>query len=208
MSIGSVAAHEDYNCVRNVTFSNITFHHPLKSIYIKTNPGTTESMEPGSGGEITNILYENIKIYNPVWWNIYIGPQQQKQPDGRGPGCMLYPLNKDCETQPLVTIANVTLRNIESHGGLLPAGILRCNETHPCTDIVFDNVKSHSIWRYLGFSYITENMQGTAVNSKPNPGFDGDTSLPSSPDMLEQAITMLTEYVITTWVGIFTNKEA
>lgn len=36
---------------------------------------------------------------NPVWWNIYIGPQQQKQPDGGGPGCMVYPLKENCPTQ-------------------------------------------------------------------------------------------------------------
>lgn len=76
MSIGSVAPNDNYNCVRNISFTNITFNHPLKSIYVKTNPGTTTSMLPGSGGEITNILYENIVIHNPIWWNIYIGPQQ------------------------------------------------------------------------------------------------------------------------------------
>lgn len=75
MSIGSVPAREAYRCVSDVTFSNITFHEPLKAIYIKTNPGTTSSMEPGSGGLIKNITYENIVIHNPVWWNIYIGPQ-------------------------------------------------------------------------------------------------------------------------------------
>ena len=74
MSIGSVSPSDSYSCVRNVHFSNITFHHPYKSIYIKTNPGTTTSMLPGSGGEITNITYTNITIHNPIWWNIYIGP--------------------------------------------------------------------------------------------------------------------------------------
>jgi polygalacturonase len=78
MSIGSVSPTDDYNCVRNVSFSEVTFHHPFKSIYIKTNPGDTTSMLPGSGGEISNITYQNFKITNPIWWNIYIGPQQQK----------------------------------------------------------------------------------------------------------------------------------
>jgi len=43
----------------------------MKAIYVKTNPGN-------GTGEIKDILYENIKIHFPVWWNIYIGPQQQK----------------------------------------------------------------------------------------------------------------------------------
>ena len=76
MTIGSVPARDEYNCVRNITFENIRFYYPLKAVYIKTNPGTTTSMLPGSGGIITNVLYENLFIYKPVWWSIYIGPQQ------------------------------------------------------------------------------------------------------------------------------------
>ena len=74
MTIGTVVPHDSYGCIRDVHFSNITFHHPCKAIYIKTNPGETTSMLPGSGGEITNITYTNIDIHFPLWWNIYIGP--------------------------------------------------------------------------------------------------------------------------------------
>ena len=69
MTIGTVPPNPDVNCVRNVTFKNIDFNYPLKAIYIKTNPGIGK-------GIIENILYEDIKIKDPVWWNIYIGPQQ------------------------------------------------------------------------------------------------------------------------------------
>ena len=75
MTIGSVPPRDSYSCVRNITFDNITFHHPIKAIYVKTNPGNTTSMLPGSGGEITSIVYSNILIHFPIWWNIYIGPQ-------------------------------------------------------------------------------------------------------------------------------------
>ena len=75
LSVGSVPPHDKYNCIKNVTFHDITMHHPIKAIYVKTNSGTTESMLPGSGGEITDITYENIDIHRPVWWGIYIGPQ-------------------------------------------------------------------------------------------------------------------------------------
>ena len=52
----------------------------MKGIYVKTNSPDKgfNKTEPGSGGEITNIHYENIDIHNPLWWGIYIGPQQQK----------------------------------------------------------------------------------------------------------------------------------
>lgn len=75
LSVGSVPASDKYNCVNNITFSNSKFYHPIKAIYVKTNPGTTKSMAPGSGGIISNILYENLEIWRPIWWTIYIGPQ-------------------------------------------------------------------------------------------------------------------------------------
>lgn len=75
LAIGSVSPHEDHACIRNVTFKDSKLHHPFKAVYIKTNPGTTSSMLPGSGGEITDITYDNIEIHMPIWWGIYIGPQ-------------------------------------------------------------------------------------------------------------------------------------
>jgi len=69
MTIGSVPPNGNHACVRNVTFKNIVFWFPIKAIYVKSNPGNS------GDGIIENILYENIKIFNPIWWNIYIGPQ-------------------------------------------------------------------------------------------------------------------------------------
>ena len=72
MAIGSLPPSEKHNCVRNVTFRNIEFHYPFKALYLKTNP-----IHPGAhneSGEITNILYHNIKINYPIWWGVYIGP--------------------------------------------------------------------------------------------------------------------------------------
>jgi len=98
MTIGSVPPSDNFACVRDVSFSNVVFWYPIKAIYVKTNPGNHGS------GIIANIHYENITMHYPIWWAIYIGPQQQEQPDGVGPGCMLYPLVPVCETQPRVPI--------------------------------------------------------------------------------------------------------
>ena len=68
MTIGTVPPNVNFNCIRNITFKNIEMFEPIKSIYIKTNPG-----EFGSG-VIEYVLYENITINNAIWWNIYIGP--------------------------------------------------------------------------------------------------------------------------------------
>lgn len=68
-------------------------------------------------------------------WPIYIGTQQQEEPGGVGNG--LWP-----HTEPLCTVANVTLRRIAARGGSWPqsAAVIRCNATNPCTNILLDNV--------------------------------------------------------------------
>lgn len=60
MSIGSVPPNPNINCIRNITFRNITFETPLKAIYIKPNPGNSGT------GTISNILYENIEIHEAL----------------------------------------------------------------------------------------------------------------------------------------------
>ena len=52
-SIGSVPPHANHNCVRNVSFVNISMPRTAKGIYVKSNP----QCEAGSTAEITNILY-------------------------------------------------------------------------------------------------------------------------------------------------------
>lgn len=100
MSIGSISPSKRYNCIKNVTFRNVEMRKPWKGIYIKTNPGDE------GAGIVSNIVYENFTMDGPRWWAIYIGPQQMKEPDGDGPGCMIYPLDPKgkCTTQPLVTV--------------------------------------------------------------------------------------------------------
>jgi len=64
----------------------------------------------------------------------------------------------------------------------LPPGVLRCNETNPCTGMVFEDVHITGWWdsllgRLLGVNnFITENMEGSVVRSHPNPGFDKSDS--------------------------------
>lgn len=136
----------------------------MKAIYIKTNPGTSGT------GEVRDVIFENIKIHNSIWYAIYIGPQQQKQPDGRGPGCMTYPFDK-CDTQALIDIRNITLKNVESTGGLLPPGVIRCNATNPCKDINLIDVKMNGWWKDMNWTFISEYADGKVENVYPDPGF-------------------------------------
>lgn len=62
LTIGSIIPNDKFNCVRNVTFKDSKMYHPFKGIYVKNNPGVTESMLPGSGGSISDVVYSNIEI--------------------------------------------------------------------------------------------------------------------------------------------------
>lgn len=160
-TIGSVPPSDHHACVRRVHFKDVKFDYPMKAIYVKTNPGS-------GTGEIKDILYENIKIFFPVWFGIYIGPQQQEQPDGGGPGCMTYPL-QSCQTQPLIDVRNITLKNVTSESGLLSPGIIRCNSTNPCEEINFIDVNIDGWWKDMNWTFISEYAHGSAVNSYPDP---------------------------------------
>jgi polygalacturonase len=71
MTIGSVPPATTHACIKNVLFRNVKMDRPIKGIYLKSNPGDV------GDGEIRNITYENFVMDEPVWWAIYIGPQQQ-----------------------------------------------------------------------------------------------------------------------------------
>ena len=89
---------------------------------------------------------------------------------------MLYPFYGECLTQPRVTIRNITVRNVDIHGGVFTPGIIRCNETNPCTDFTFENVKVTGWFSEKKLGYITENVYGSAINVIPDPGFNSSTS--------------------------------
>ena len=135
----------------------------IKAIYIKPNPGDNGM------GLIEGITYENIEIYEALWWAIFIGTQQQNQPHGGADtGCsFLYPLpGQKCMANPHVTVRDITLRNVTIHGGLLSPGIFLCNESNPCTNLVFDglNVYDKSSWP-VPEGFLCINFHGHAVNS-------------------------------------------
>ena len=162
LSVGSVRPSATINCVRNVTFTNITLTSPIKGIHVKPNPGTVGT------GVIDDITYENITATDPLWWGIFVNPQQQVQPGGgTNTGCdFLFPLpNTTCPTQPRVPVTRLTLRNIYVTGALLSPGLLRCNSTGPCSGWRFENVNvtSSTNWPAGPAFYCSE--KGSIVNS-------------------------------------------
>lgn len=158
MSIGSVPPSRDVHCIEDVTFRNIVFDQPLKMIYVKTN--SQEEPGPAGTGYVRNVTYENIVGRDPVLWPVYIGPQQQRQPDGSGDG--IWP-----PTQPLITIDGVTLRNVTTTGDLVGAGVIRCDKRNPCRNIVLEDVHLSGWWPRDG--YICQEAYGECVDCEPRP---------------------------------------
>lgn len=147
IAMGSVPSNSLHNCIDKVIVRNIAFHHPFKSIYIKSNPdvpSSTASSPINNTGLISNIIYD---ITNSIWWPIYIGLQQQKQPPGKNEtkgfstGCpFAYPLLK-CKTNPRVTFANITLRNVDIVDSKWPwSGSIVADPSNPATGFVFENI--------------------------------------------------------------------
>lgn len=122
-------------------FRNITMPKTGKGVYIKSNP----SCGPGKTAEITDIVYENITMYRPEWWAIWIGPQQQQEPGSSlGDRCALnYPIEDHCPTQGCVTFSGITLKDIVVIEPWLAPGVILGNASNPIQGLVMDNVVFH-----------------------------------------------------------------
>jgi hypothetical protein len=109
-------------------------------LYIKSNPGANGK------GIIEDITFENIVIEQALWWTLWVGPQQQNQPNDNstGTGCnFLFPFIPICPTQPLVSINKITLKNVIAIDTLPlfeSPGVILCSALNPCTNIVVNNV--------------------------------------------------------------------
>ena len=134
LSIGSVPPTPEGSCIRNITFRDSVAVEPLKFIYIKTGESKGDEGENRSA-LIENIYYRNLTAHSPVAWSIYLGPQQQSEPDGTGEGWFGVP------TEPRVTVRNIFFEDITVKGSTLRAGLLRCNSSNPCTGVHFKNVR-------------------------------------------------------------------
>eukprot|EP00056_Hartaetosiga_gracilis_P006791 m.100842 g.100842 ORF g.100842 m.100842 type:complete len:448 (-) comp12559_c0_seq1:1399-2742(-) len=136
LTIGSVGASDAHTCVRNITFRDSVMHNTFKGIYMKSRPSGTST----STGEITDVLYHNITIYNPTQWAIWIGPQQA----GYGGACSLLwpedPLSK-CPVPENMTWKNITLSDVTVHNPMYSPGVIMGNDTNPMLDVTFSNVK-------------------------------------------------------------------
>lgn len=183
-SIGSVAPHDFHRCLDNVTFRNITMPGTGKGIYIKSDWGGFECYN--QTGQATNILYENIKLYEPFWWPIWIGPQQQHQPNSKlNMKCGLtWPIEPHCPVPGCIQMENITLRNIKILNPVISPAVILGNATFPMKNVVIEDLRvtesKTKIWlgkwpfhesHYPWHGRIKcEHASGSYRNSHPVPG--------------------------------------
>jgi hypothetical protein len=69
-----------------------------------------------------------------------------------------------------VTVDGVFLRNVNIYGGILSPGLIVCNVTNPCTNLVFDNVNVYDRSYFpVKEGFYCENGSGYAKNSNLYP---------------------------------------
>jgi polygalacturonase len=122
--------------VNNITFRDCILENTFKGIYMKTR--WSDSGPVGEAASISNVLYENITINNPVNWGLWMGPAQQT-----GQPCdIVWPMveKSECIMSGYQTWTNITLRNIRVNNPKKSPGLLMGNASNPMTNVVFDNV--------------------------------------------------------------------
>ena len=141
-SVGSVGPSPNNPCVDRVVFRNLSMPYSGKGVYVKSNANPCDD-QGISTSTLSNILFENVHVYRPAWWSVWVGPQQQSEPhepDANSGKCSLaYPLVPHCPTQACAFFRNITLKDVVVEDPLLSPGVLLGNTSNPM-QVHFDNV--------------------------------------------------------------------
>jgi len=102
----------------------------------------------------------NAKNYFCMEWPLFVGTQQQLEPDGSGSGIW-------AATEPRVDVRGVTFKDVKAHGGTWPmsAGVVRCNATNPCAGLVFEDVVLDADAYVRGRRYVCDIKRGAGGTS-------------------------------------------
>ena len=157
LTIGSIGG----SINRNITFRNCYMHRTYKGIYLKFR----------GNGLVADVLYENITMFEPEQWPIWIGPAQQADSVDicKANPCSLcwpdIPL-AECNMPANASYVNITLRNIVIIDPVEATGVIMGSSTNPIQNILFDNVvftNSTSDW------YVCENVESGYITDGTTP---------------------------------------
>lgn len=157
--IGSIGK----SLVNNITFKDSVMYSTFKGIYLKTR--WYDDAPLGEAASISNILYQNITMYSPQQWAIWIGPAQQT-----GQHCPLYwpgTPHSECLMSGTQTWTNITLRDITIYDPVRSPGVLIGNSTNPMKNVVFENVvvKNAGSYPWGDQFYDCSNIEGFAIGT-------------------------------------------
>ena len=141
LALGSIRAREDHTCIRNITFRNAYMHNTVKGIYLKTRSGYDGPGDYASG-IVEDVLFENVTMFEPKQWPIWIGPNQAAYADAcalEWPYCPVGVLCR-CPVPAEISVKNITLKDIKIIRPDGSPGLVMANSTNPFERITFDNV--------------------------------------------------------------------
>ncbi|CAJ0951810.1 unnamed protein product, partial [Mesorhabditis belari] len=129
--IGSIGG----STVRNITFRDSYLHRTYKGIYTKFR----------GPGLIQDVIYENITMFEPEQWPIWIGPAQQADDVDvckADPCSLCWPQDPkaECNMPAEAQYINIVLRNIRIINPKNGTGVIIGSQTHPIQNLTFDNV--------------------------------------------------------------------
>ena len=156
ITIGSIGN----SLVQNITFRHCIIYKGWKGIYLKfRNAG--EPRYSNSHGRIYNILYEDIIIYEPQVWGIWIGPAQQS--DTRdicyaNPCSICWPAYSECNGIKYGRYRNILFSNISIINPKSGIGVIMSHEYLPMQNITFHNVHTSFCSSSSSSTYSTNQM--------------------------------------------------
>ena len=147
LTIGSIGN----NIVNNITFRNAVMRNTIKGIYLKFN-GDANNIP---GGSITNILYEDITIIEPVQYPIWIGPAQQADNINicaANPCSLCWPYLKpfaECNVPMYGNYTNITLKDIFVNNSKHTQVFFMGSIKHEIKNLTLNNVQFNSKSKYF-----------------------------------------------------------
>jgi len=178
-AIGSLNPNIYSPCIDGVRMERINMPGTGKGIYVKPNGNACD--DPEVTGSISNIYFKDVTITKPLWWGIWIGPQQQHQPGtSLGYKCALtWPISGQCPAPSCVSVENVALEDVSIVDPVWPwTGAIMGNSTNPMTGVTLVNTATSPIRNGLldilaGQPRQTyagcENAEGSYFNATPAP---------------------------------------
>jgi hypothetical protein len=157
LTIGSIGN----SVVRNITFRDCYMHRTYKGIYAKFR----------GPGLIQNVVFENIVMFEPEQWAIWIGPAQQADNVDicyADPCSLCWPdiPFAECNMPANASYVDITLRNVTVINPAQSPGVIMGSATNPMLNVVFEDVV---VKNAPGNYYVCEHVASGFAKGRTSP---------------------------------------